>query len=129
MNDKNALEQVAASLQEEKFLESQLKVSVEDYRQAIETLMKVAMRDTGQSCYVAQVLLGLHNGNNFHVNLTDLCGLDTALFSAVLIAVRGRVMLMKEPHEVISDGENRFKALWLEWESLRIQNRYNSHYQ
>ena len=126
MTDDDAKAELFAHLEEINFLKSQLTVTLEDYTQAVNKLMDVGMRDTGQSGTCAEVLLGLHNGYCFHVNVTNLCGLDLDLFLAALIAIRGRVMLSKEPHTVIDNGEARFKQLWEDWPGLEIKTRYQA---
>ena len=105
-------------------LTAQLTVTTQEYAQAINELLVVGNSDTGQSEVCAQVLLSLHNSHCFHMDLVDLCRLDVALFQAALIAIRGRVMLMTEPHTVIEDGEARFQALWDQWPGLEIKQRY-----
>ena len=126
MTDDEIRAHFLARKEEQAFLESQLTVTPDDYTQAVNKLMRVGRSDTGQSEVCAQVLLSLHNSYCFHMNLIDLCRLDTDLFMAALIAIRGRVMLMQEPHTVIDNGEARFQQLWDAWPGLEIKHRYQN---
>lgn len=101
---------------QEEQLRSQLQVSLEQYRQAITELLTLANMRCGSSVCAAYVLLSLYDGDNWKVDLADVCcRLDGHYFSQVLIAMRGRGLLLKEPHSVVQNGSQRFKALSEEW--------------
>ena len=113
-------------IEEEQFLNKQLTVSTIDYSEAIRHLLRLAKGDSSGSKAAAQVLLSLYNGHEWHMNLTDLCSLDTEHFQSALIAIRGRVILLKEPQDVISEGDKQFKRLWDDWYSvLHVTQRYD----
>lgn len=120
-------ESVIAAMQEESFLHSQLTVAEIDYRDAVLRLVSVAQTDTSNARGAAQVLLSLYNGHEYHVDLTDLGVLDYINLQAALIAIRGRIFVSKEPHEVIENGKRIFQVLAEEWASLHVSNRYAKH--
>lgn len=120
-------ESVIAAIQEESFLHSQLSVTESDYRDAVLRLVTVAQTDTSNARAAAQVLLSLYNGYEYHVDLTDLGVLDYINLQAALIAIRGRIFVSKEPHEVIENGTRIFAVLVDEWSNLHVSNRYEKH--
>lgn len=117
-------ESVIAAMQEEGFLHSQLTVAESDYRDAVLRLVAVAQTDTSNARGAAQVLLSLYNGYEYHVDLTDLGLLDYINLQAALIAIRGRIFVSKEPHEVIENGKRTFEVLSDEWANLHVSKRY-----
>lgn len=117
-------ESVVAAIKEEQFLRSQLSVTVDDYRDAVKLLVGVAMTDTSNASPAAQVLLGLYNGYEFHVDLTALGFFDYVNLQAALIAIRGRIFCSIEPHEVIENGKEIFTTLVKRWSNLHVSNRY-----
>ncbi|MCP1674341.1 hypothetical protein J2T57_001443 [Natronocella acetinitrilica] len=80
---------------------------------ALQRLVGVAQKGSGQSRTVRQFLLGLYNGPQWPMDLTALRGLDPDLQQDVV-----RVLLMDmagprlEVHEHIAQGEQVFRALW-----------------
>lgn len=50
--------------------------------------------------------------------------LDYINLQAALIAIRGRIFVSKEPHEVIENGKRIFQVLADEWANLHVINRY-----
>ncbi|QEW06328.1 DUF7673 family protein [Nitrincola iocasae] len=95
------------------------------YREAIEVLLPIAMKDTSGGRAAAQVLLSTYNAYQFHLNPLDLGLLDPqSLFNAAFDVLQLRIMLSIEPHEMIENGDDRFLQVWQRWEQLRIQNRY-----
>lgn len=113
-------------LQEDEFLKQRLAVTEKDYSEAVEELLNLALRDTSGSRVAAQVLLSCYNGHNYHMDLTDLCCLDYSYLERALIVIRGRVVLSKEPHDMIKNGSARFDALEAEWPHLHVNRRYKS---
>lgn len=104
---------------------TRLPVMFDDYANAVEHLMALAEHDTGGSHAAAQVLLGLYNGNTWPVDLTDVaCNLDSDHRQSAIVAIMGRGKLMREPHNVIENGQERFYALAEQWAHLRADNRY-----
>lgn len=103
-------------------------ISIEDYAEAVLILVKLAQTDSGGARVAAQVLLSLYNGNNWHVDLTDLCNLDCTNYRAALDAIRGRVEFSREPQRMIENGEAIFDQLEAGWQAYHVRNRYADHY-
>ena len=106
-------------------LEAALAVTLEEYQSAVKHLVGLARSDTGGSAPAAQVVLSLYNGHNWHVDLTDLGSLDYEYLTSALIAIRGRLLLQTEPHDVIPDGPDIFAALQEQWAHLHTSRRYS----
>ncbi len=121
-NEKNDL--IKQHLQEQEFLRQQIIVTEVDYSHSVKSLVKLAQGDTSGSRAAAQLLLSLYNGHNWHVDLTDLCLLDHRYLLDAIIAIRGRVTLFKEPHDVIDNGSDVFRELEEQWQHLHVRNRY-----
>lgn len=121
-----ANERFLARMQETEFLRQKLTVTERDYSESISSLLSVAQGDTSGSRAAAQVLLSTYNGNNFHMNLTDLCVLDLKYVEQALIVLRGRVMLCIEPQQMIEDGKAKFSRLEKQWKHLYVKNRHNN---
>jgi hypothetical protein len=100
-----------------------------DYTNAVNTLVKLANMDCGGSRVAAQVLLGIYNGNNWHMDLVDLCNLSPEYYQAAIIAIRGRVEICREPHHMINNGTAVFDRLEKEWQNYHVDKRYQSRYQ
>lgn len=98
-------------------------VTFDEYAAAITRLLPVAHRDTGQSGKVAQALLSLYNSYNFHCALVVLGGLDENLYNDCLTAIRGRVEINLEPHDMIENGQQVFERLVDLWPGVRIEER------
>lgn len=94
------------------------------YRDAVEALLPAAMTDTSGGRAAAQVLLSAYNGNEFHLDVTDLGNLDTRLFAAALDVIQLRTLANREPHELVENGNSRFLQVWERWECLHVHNRY-----
>tara|TARA_A200000159_G_scaffold147384_1_gene154405 strand:+ start:2958 stop:3332 length:375 start_codon:yes stop_codon:yes gene_type:complete len=121
-----ANERILARMQETEFLRQKLTVTERDYSEAVSSLLNVALGDTSGSRAAAQVLLSTYNGNNYHMDLTDLCVLDLKYVEQSLIVLRGRVMLCSEPHQMIEDGKAKFERLEKQWEHLYVKNRHKN---
>jgi hypothetical protein len=100
-----------------------------DYTDAVTTLVKLASMDCGGSRVAAQVLLGTYNGNNWHMDLTELCNLSCEYYRAAIIVIRCRAEICKEPHRMIANGTAIFARLEKEWQSYHVDKRYQSRYQ
>ena len=83
--------------------------------EALQRLLPVAQRDTGQSRIVGRFLLSLYNGNAFPFCLTDLRGLDTQLWEDCLALLRLDRRPEVEIHQYVQDGENIWSALKQAW--------------
>lgn len=80
-------------------------------REALERLVKVALRDTGQSRKVAAFLLGCYNGTRFPFDLTDFRGLDFSLFDDCMTVLRMDYQPRQELHCYFKDGGVLFERL------------------
>lgn len=83
--------------------------------EALHRLLPVAQRDTGQSRIVGRFLLSLYNGNAFPFPLTDLRGLDTALWNDCMALLRLDRRPEQEVHTYVENGEAiwaTFKKYW-----------------
>lgn len=83
--------------------------------EALQRLLPVAQRDTGQSRIVGRFLLSLYNGNAFPFCLTDLRGLDTQLWEDCLALLRLDRRPEVEIHQYVQDGEHIWPALKHAW--------------
>ena len=86
-------------------------VSKDQYRQAIETLLPLARGDTGGSAPAAMVLLSAYDGYHWTVSIPDFCYFDWKHYDAAMTVIAGRVELSIEPHNLIENGSEIFKAL------------------
>ena len=102
------------------------KIDKETYSQAVSKLVKLAQGDTGGSRVAAQVLLSAYNGEDWQLNIVDLCVLDKTNYQAALEVIRGRVELYIEPHTLLKDGDRIFEELWQRWERYHVKNRAKS---
>ncbi len=84
----------------------------------------MATQDTSGSLAAAQVILSIYNGDNWHVDLTHLGYLDYEALQYALVAIRGRLTLHVEPHNVIANGKAIFRQLEEQWQPLHTMNRY-----
>lgn len=80
-------------------------------REALGRLMKVALRDTGQSRKVAAFLLGCYNGRRFPFDLTDFRCLDFSLFEDCMAVLRMDRQPSQEVHCYFKDGGVLFERL------------------
>lgn len=78
---------------------------------ALQRLMAVARRPTGQGDRIARFLLGLYNGKRFPFDLTELRGLDFELFEDCLRVLRKDYQPVQEVHRYFPDGSALFEAL------------------
>lgn len=77
---------------------------------ALERLVIVANRDTGQAATVRCFLLGLYNGHRFPFNLVTLRGLDKALFDdCMAVLTLDARATAKEVHQYLDNGGELFE--------------------
>jgi hypothetical protein len=81
---------------------------------ALQRLMVMARRDTGQSCRVAKFLLGLYNGHRFKFDLTDFRGLDAEVFDDCIKVLKMDADPRKEVCDYFDNG-NLFEQLAEDW--------------
>ena len=83
--------------------------------EALHRLLPVAQRCTGQSRIVGRFLLSLYNGSAFPFSLTDLRGLDSALWDDCLAVLRLDRRPEQEVHEYIENGDQIWSHLKRAW--------------
>lgn len=77
---------------------------------ALQRLVKVAQRDSGQAATVRLFLLGLYNGYRFPFNLTTLRGLDLELFNdCMAVLTLDARATVKEVHQYFDRGGDLFE--------------------
>lgn len=99
------------------------RISTEEYSTAITACVELARQPTGGGRVAAQVLLSAYNGDHFQLDVTDLCNLDNKNYAHALAVIRGRYEVSREPHEMIPDGSNVFRALRTQWSRLELKER------
>jgi len=101
------------------------------YRTSIERLLKVVEThpDTSGGRAAAQVLLGIYNSYDFHMDLVDLVFLDPEDLRAAVHAIWLRTLTSTEPHTLVDNGGDRFLALHNRFRQLHVEKRYAQHYQ
>ena len=101
-------------------------ITADQYFKSVSALIKVARLDTSGARAAAQVLLSAYNGEEWQLDVTDLCLLDPANMQHAMMVIAGRVCLMREPHEGIDHGDKIFSELCYRWRGLNINNRHLS---
>ncbi|ENQ7791703.1 hypothetical protein CDO45_02250 [Pseudomonas aeruginosa] len=106
MNEFNLRDQLA----KQQAYQAQRQALITTGLQALNRLITVAVRPTGQGRVIGRFLLGLYNGPEYPFDLTELRGLDLAKFEDCL-----RVLMMDyspevEIHERVPNGF----AIWAE---------------
>lgn len=77
---------------------------------ALQRLVKIAQRDTGQAATVRLLLLGLYNGYRFPFNLTTLRDLDLVLFNdCMAVLTLDARSTVKEVHQYFKNGGELFE--------------------
>lgn len=101
---------VANFLQQILDQDSERKVVKETGLPALERLIRVAERDTGQAGTVRLFLLGLYNGYRFPFNLITLRGLDKSLFDdCMLVLTLDARVTAQEIHLYVYKGGELFE--------------------
>lgn len=116
------------ALRAEEEARQRLAVTLPDYQQAVKTLLPVALTDTSGGRVAANLLLSLYDSDTYPFPIADLGVLDLVLLEHALIALRGRVVLAKEPHTVVVDGKAHFSRLVALWPQLVAGVRYGCPY-
>lgn len=83
--------------------------------EALQRLMAVAKRDTGQSRVVARFLLGCYNGLRFPFDLSDFRLLDYELFEDCLAVLKMDKQPEMEVHQYFKFGGRMFENLASSW--------------
>ena len=87
---------------------------------ALHRLVPVAQRCSGQSRIVGRLLLSLYNGNAFPFPLTDLRGLDTALFQDCIALLQMDRRPEMEVHQYVENGDAIWSQLKSDWANQQI---------
>lgn len=82
---------------------------------ALQRLVPVALRSSGQSRIISGFLLSLYNGSAFPFPLTELRSLDRALFHDCIALLNMDRRPEKEVHEYVEDGDAIWSRLKQEW--------------
>lgn len=82
---------------------------------ALQRLLEVAHRGTGQSCIAARFLLSLYNGERFPFDLTDFRCLDTEIFKDCLVVLLMGNQPQREVHAYFRDGQKIWEAMAVTW--------------
>ena len=99
-----------------------------DYARSISRLLKMAEGVTSGGRVAAQVLLSTYNGENYHLDATDLCILDHKDLEAAMMVLAQRVLTSKEPHTMDETFPDKFDQLEVTWHFLNIRERYGHKY-
>ncbi len=94
------------------------------YAAAVAKLVSLATDDCSGSRAAAQVVLSAYNGDEWQLDITDLCVLDQEHLDAALAVIRGRAEIRTEPHRLIDNGDRLFRQLSEQWFRYHIDNRW-----
>jgi hypothetical protein len=102
------------------------------YADAVATLFDLVDEtpDTGGARAAAEVLLSCYNGSEFQLAPYAIRTLSSSAHRAAAFTVIVQSTLRsEEPHQVVPDGNRRFRALWDKYaDDLHVRNRYQSYY-
>lgn len=82
---------------------------------AIQRLLEIAHRGTGQSRIAARFLLSLYNGDRFPFDLSDFRCLDLDIFKDCLVVLLMDYQPQREVHVYIKDGQRIWEAMAVAW--------------
>jgi len=85
-----------------------------DGEAALRRLLPIAQGNSGQCRYIAEFLLSLYHGGRFPFDLTNLRGLDYAIFEDCLAVLRMDHTALKEVHMYFDKGNHEGNAIWEE---------------
>ncbi|GAA0587396.1 hypothetical protein ACFQH5_16825 [Halomonas salifodinae] len=80
---------------------------------ALDRLVEVANRDTGQSRHCRRILLAVYNADDWPLELNRLRCIDRDLQSAALTAIEWATYSGRELHEHLDDGDRLMHRFWL----------------
>jgi len=84
--------------------------------EALQRLYKVACGHSGQCRFIARFLLSLYNGDRFPFDLTDLRGIDDALYEdCIRVLTMDARLHRREVHTYFEDGSRKWEALAANW--------------
>lgn len=88
----------------------------ESGKAALFRLYEFAQGDTGQCRTIVWFLVGLYNGSAYPFDLTELRGIDDALFEDCMAVLRMDARhCVQEVHEYFEDGNRKWKQMISEW--------------
>lgn len=79
---------------------------------ALERLVEVANRDTGQSRHCRHILLAVYNGDEWPLALNRLRCLDRDLQRDALTVIEWSAYASRELHEYLDDGDRLMQCFW-----------------
>lgn len=83
------------------------------YREGVKVLSQMCLTHDGPAASAAaQVLLSAYDSSTFQVKTTALCMLDGENLEHALAILRGRVVCMIEPHQLLDEGQDVFDRLY-----------------
>ncbi|CBV43908.1 hypothetical protein [Halomonas elongata] len=97
---------------EETYVEERLADLHESGQSALENLVQVANRDTGQSRHCRRILLAIYNGDEWPLELHRLRCLDRDLQRAALTVIEWSAYASHELHEFLDDGDRVMQRFW-----------------
>lgn len=78
---------------------------------ALQRLLEIAHRNTGQSCVAARFLLSLYNGDRFPFDLSDFRCLDSEVFKDCLAVLVMDNQPQREVHAYFRNGRHIWEAM------------------
>lgn len=124
----SSAERVASIANEQILFDLKKTQAEEPYKAGVKALLDMSLSHDGSGARAAaQVLLGSYNCH-IHLDITDLCLLDTEHFTHAMAVINGRVVCGREPQEMITNGDDLFRDLWNRWEHLHCIIRYSEWY-
>jgi hypothetical protein len=99
------------------------KVRKEQYAEAVDKFVDLALQQTSGGRVAAQVLLSTYNGSEFQLDLASMGNLDRENFETAMTIIRGRYETGREPHNLIANGSKVFRGLWDTWFALHVIER------
>lgn len=110
-----------SSLTSRRRLQSNMKVSDEDFKAAVEMLYPIALGTSEQSQGARSVLLSAYDRDEYPINIPDLQKLRLEELEACLTVIRACVLNQVEPHTLIENGMDRFYQLVIREEKNNLK--------
>ncbi|GAB6051291.1 hypothetical protein JCM17960_01110 [Magnetospira thiophila] len=96
----------------------------QSYSSAVSTLLPLALyHDCGGAKAAAKILLNAYNIFEWTMSTDDIMSLHDQYREAAYAVIFWRCESLREPHEVIPDGDKLFRQLAREWNHLSEENR------
>ncbi|WP_448215276.1 DUF7673 family protein [Endozoicomonas sp. 2B-B] len=95
------------------------------YATSVKALADLALNHGGgYARCAAQVLLSAYNGQDWQLDVTDLCELDNQNMIYAMNVLSLRRSVWEEPQYMIENGDKIFQSIAERWKRYRIDNRY-----